>query len=408
MPTTAPMAVMLLLGLLLGLADMATCGEIVSAAKVLKEADESIAKIRAGTLVVLTAPNAKVKVTQLRHEFPFGTAIAHQLWGEKASADVREKYQQILKENFNHAVHENALKWYHTQRQPGEPNWKDADTVLEWCEKNGISMRGHCIYWGIEKYVNGWLKELDDKALRAELEKRAKDVTARYKGRILEYDLNNEMIHGNYYSKRFGEEITKEMFNWAKASDPNAILYVNDYSILSGGDGPKYIAHIKKLLEMGTPIGGIGCQGHFGKSVNASHVKRTLDALAQFNLPIKITEYDVDNPDDKAKAEALETFYKVCFGHPAVAGVLMWGFWEGAHWRPNAALWKKDFTPTPAAETYRRLLFKDWWTTWEGQADAAGRCEVRAFFGKHAVEAGGKRVEVELKKADGKTELTVK
>lgn len=328
--------------------------------------------------------------------------------GEKTPADVREKYQQLLKENFNHAVHENALKWYHTQNKPGEPNWKDADAVLEWCEKNGLSMRGHCIYWGIEQFVNGWLKALDDQALRAALEKRGKEVTTRYKGRISEYDLNNEMIHGNYYAKRFGEEITKEMFNWAKAGDPNAILYVNDYNILSGNDGPKYIAHIKKLLEMGVPIGGIGCQGHFGKSVNGPKIKKTLDELAQFKLPIKITEYDVDNPDDKVKAESLEALYKVCFGHPAVAGVLMWGFWEGAHWRPNAALWRKDFTPTPAADTYRRLLFREWWTTWEGQADATGRCELRAFFGKHAVEADGKRVEVELKKADGKAEVTVK
>jgi len=112
--------------------------------------------------------------------------------------------------------------------------------------------------------------------------------------------------------------------------------------------------------------------------------------------------------DEKVKAESLETLYKVCFAHPSVEGILMWGFWEGKHWRPKAALWKMDFSPTPTAETYRRLIFKDWWTTFEGQADATGRCEVRAFYGKHAVEANGKRVEIDLKKVDAKTEIVVK
>jgi endo-1,4-beta-xylanase len=36
----------------------------------------------------------------------------------------------------------------------------------------------------------------------------------------------------------------------------------------------------------------------------------------------------------------------MCFAHPSVEGILMWGFWQGKHWRPNAFLWKKDWTPT--------------------------------------------------------------
>jgi hypothetical protein len=31
----------------------------------------------------------------------------------------------------------------------------------------------------------------------------------------------------------------------------------------------------------------------------------------------------------------------------------MWGFWEGAHWRPKAALWKRNWDMTPAARAYR-------------------------------------------------------
>ncbi len=374
---------------------------LAQASGIKESCDEAVRRHRMGKLVVQAAPGAAVKVAMLRHEFLFGTAIAHQVWN--AAPDVKENYLRILRENFNHAVHENALKWGHTERAQGQVSFNDAERVLSWCEQNGITMRGHCVFWGVEKFVNPWVKNLDDAALRAALEKRAKGVASRFKGRIREYDLNNEMIHGDWYAKRLGPGITKEMFMWFKAADPGAILYVNDYNIMSGNETPRYVEHVRSLLERGVPVGGIGDQAHFGGNrVDGAHVRASLDGLAQFKLPIKITEFDVNSPDEQRKAETLETVYRIAFAHPAVEGILMWGFWEGAHWRPRAALWRRDFTPTQAAETYRNLVFKEWWTNFEGKADASGKCEVDAFFGRHAVESGGRRVEVNLRKADGR------
>ena len=85
----------------------------------------------------------------------------------------------------------------------------------------------------------------------------------------------------------------------------------------------------------------------------------------------------------------------------------MWGFWEGAHWRPKAALWNRDFTPRPAALKYRELVFDRWWTRWEGTADAKGECRVRAFYGRHLVEAGSAIREITLAKAAGKVEVAM-
>jgi hypothetical protein len=90
-----------------------------------------------------------------------------------------------------------------------------------------------------------------------------------------------------------------------------------------------------------------------------------------------------------------------------VDGILMWGFWEGAHWRPKAALWKRDFSPTPSADAYRDLVFNRWWTRFEGRAGADGVCRVPAFLGRHRVEAGGKSVEVDLLKAGGAAEAAL-
>jgi hypothetical protein len=80
----------------------------------------------------------------------------------------------------------------------------------------------------------------------------------------------------------------------------------------------------------------------------------------------------------------------------------MWGFWEEANWIPVSSLYRRDWSPTPAAEAYRDLVFRQWWTRWQGKADAQGGCEVRAFFGKHRVTAGGKEQIIELKPAQPK------
>jgi len=373
-----------------------------------EDAQSAIRRLRMGTLVVQTAPDAAVKVTQLRHEFWFGTAINRRMFQnlDDPSPDAR-KYLEILRTHFNSAVHENEMKWYSTERNaPGEPDYSMADRMLAWCEKNGLAMRGHTIFWGIEQYVQKWQKGLDDAALRAAVEKRAKEVTSHYKGRIAEFDLNNEMMHGDWYAKRLGPAITADMFRWAREGNPDARLYVNDYGILQSGGGA-YAKHIQGFLDRGIPVGGIGIQGHSGGHIDPAKVKATLDRLAAFKLPIKITEFDMDTADEAAKARGHEALYRTCFAHPAVDGILIWGFWEGCHWRPKAAIWKKDWTPTPAAEAHRRLVYEEWWTRFEGKADAAGRCEVPAFFGRHRVEADGKAVEATLAKAEGSKSIRI-
>ena len=111
---------------------------------------------------------------------------------------------------------------------------------------------------------------------------------------------------------------------------------------------------------------------------------RSLDELAKFDLPIRITEYNFPGQrskyytgdrtakltpeEEKAKAEALTQFYRICFAHPAVTGIMMWGFWEGANWIPQSSLYKRDWTPTPAAGAYRELVLNKWWTRWILQA----------------------------------------
>lgn len=114
--------------------------------------------------------------------------------------------------------------------------------------------------------------------------------------------------------------------------------------------------------------------------------------MAQFGLPIKITEFDVIAPTEAEKARILTDVYRVAFAHPAVDGILMWGFWEGAHWAPKAALFKKDWEPLPIAKAYLDLVYNQWWTKLDGFTNKVGELPVGAFFGEYilSIDTGNK------------------
>jgi endo-1,4-beta-xylanase len=372
----------------------------------------AIRQHRMGTIVVEVTPGATVRVEQQRHAFWFGAALANQAFDGRMDPSDAARYKQVFLENFNSAVTENALKWASMEREKGGVDYSTVDAILGWTDANEIPLRGHNIYWGIRQFVQPWVMAMDSTELKRTLEARARDIGRRYRGRFAEYDLNNEMIHGNYYADRLGKRITLEMAQWVRAEDPDAQLWLNDYDILTGRRLNDYIAHIRELVAMGVPVAGIGVQGHLhDESFDPHALRRSLDALAKLNLPIRVTEFNMPGQRSKfyedrslvmtaeqeqAKARDLVDYYRICFANPSVTGILMWGFWEGANWIPASSLYKRDWSPTPAATAYRDLVYGEWWTRWEGTADENGRCEVPAFFGTQHVLVDNLKVIVEL------------
>ena len=382
------------------------------------ELNQSIADNRKGTIIIKAKPGANVTIDQTKHEFWFGCALPNGVFSGSMSEEEQNIFKQKFLENFNSAVTENAVKWGNMERRKGEINYTVVDNILEWTEENNIPLRGHNIFWGIPKFVQPWVKELNDEQLEQTLKERAETLTARYKGRFEEYDLNNEMVHGNYYEDRLGADITKKMTDWAKAGDPDIKLYLNDYDILTGNKLPEYLAQIRLLLKTGVPVAGIGVQGHLhGETFDRTELKNALDSLAQFNLPIKITEFNIPGQrskyygdrelkltvqEEELKAKELVDYYRICFAHPAVEGILMWGFWEGANWIPVSSLFRKDWSPTPAANAYQNLIFEEWWTRENVKANNEGELTVRAFYGTYRITVNGETKKVDLEKAKGK------
>jgi endo-1,4-beta-xylanase len=266
-------------------------------------------------------------------------------------------------------------------------------------------MRGHCMFWAKQEFILPWVKELNDEELRAAVTRRAFDVVKHFKGRIDEFDLNNEMVHGDFYRRRLGYEIINEMARLARESNPEVVLYVNDYGVLDiGYNTNAFILQIENLLASGAPISGIGCQGHLSSAIPiitpTERIQKTLDRLSAFNLPIKITECLFVFDDEQLQAQELRRLFPIYFAHPKVEAIIMWGFWEGAHWQPQAAMWKKDWIPAPQALAYRDLVFNKWWTRISGKTDSNGIFKTDAFYGDYIITSNGSSRKVTLRKKD--------
>ncbi len=380
---------------------------------------KAIESLRKGTLQIKGEPGAKVKIEQEKHEFWFGCAISSNVFAQNSKmseSDIR-MYKEKFLENFNSAVTENAVKWGSMERTRGEIDYLTPDNILDWTEANDLPCRGHNLYWGIDQFVQKWVKDLDDEELREALEKRGIETANHFKGRFVEYDLNNEMIHGNYYAERLGDGITREMADWVLEGDKNAKLWVNDYDILTGGRLDDYLKQIRTLKEEGVPIAGIGVQGHLhGETFSREKLKSSLDSLGQFGLPIRITEFNMPGQrskyyEDKAlklteeeelqKAKEIADYYRICFAHPAVDGILMWGFWEGANWIKASSLYYRDWSPTPALKTYQDLIFREWNTSLSLTLDENGEADVPAFFGDYKISSGQEELHISLEKKKG-------
>jgi len=216
-----------------------------------------------------------VRYEQIRHDFEFGTAIAARMTVDKQTSQKKgineadwQKYESIVVNYFNAVVAENAMKWCVMEDTEGPRPERVATAVAmeAWARERNLKMRGHTIFWGVEKWLAEWTRahtELPPDQLAARMQARLGHVLSLFDGRINEWDLNNEMMHEDVFGTAMGWENGTEYFKWAKAVAPNMDFYVNDFGVLQGFKIDLYVEHIRELLDHGAAIGGIGDQAHF-------------------------------------------------------------------------------------------------------------------------------------------------
>lgn len=362
---------------------------------------ERIERIRKGDLTVRVrdlagaiVPDAVVKVDQQRHYFRFGSAVPASRLLDTVNPD-NLRFQEEVARLFNTVTFENDLKW----PAIGDGSLSTVNRAVDWLKAHDIDVRGHCLLWGSYKHLPPALRELRGDELLAACKAHVADYATRMRGKVYLWDVVNEAGSNVEVWDSIGWESFADSFRWARAADPDVRLCYNDYGIID--ERPEYRAkvaqRVRYLLDHGAPVDALGIQGHMHSPLTPIvRVLEILDEWAAFGKDLEITEYDVGLRDDQMHAEYTRDILTAAFSHPSVKSFIMWGFWEGSHWRARdgGAMVRRDWSNRPASDIYQDLVFHQWWTHWQGKTNAAGDTTLRAFYGRHqvTVEAQGKTV----------------
>lgn len=376
------------------------------------DADDRIEILRKGdfSISVRNSEGKSIKGAQVayrlkRHEFLFGTAINYGAFSNEG--EFGKQYRQFILDHFSALVCENEMKWYYTERHRDEELFEPAEALLRFAEDNELKMRGHCLFWAKSDRNENWVKGLEGDELRTEMEDHAESILSRFAGRLVAWDVNNEMLDGQFFRDELGDDIVSWMHKEAARRDPSAELFVNEYGIFGVPEKTeRYIELIKDLQSKGAPIHGIGIQSHdsdrltddpAAKAIDDGRAEGflsdpltpdvflgTLDRLwSETGLPIHLTEISSRTPSAEHRGKTLDMLFRLGFSHESVEAILLWGFAEGVHWMgSDAVLMNADGTLNPAGEHISRL-FREEWTT--AGSDTSSESMFRGFYGTYEV-----------------------
>ncbi len=344
---------------------------------------------------------AVVNINMKKHKFGFGTAVAvSRLIGTDYDADVyREKLQDLSGngKSFNLVVIENALKWptWESTWPTDKQGTADAITTLRnW----DLKVRGHNLVWPGWNYLPDDIEANSNNPdyITQRIQEHITEIAGYpgIKGEIFEWDVINEAVHNHDLANVYGtEDVYKDWFDLAEAADPDAKLFLNDYSIInnSGMDfssQEKYHSLIQNLLNAGAKLEGIGIQGHFQFPLTSpQRIYEIIEDFAVHDLDIEITEYDTKDVDDHIAANYIRDVMTIAFSHPKVTQFLMWGFWDGAHYKNQAPIFYSDWTIKLSGEMFINLVFNQWWTDASLISDNNGNVSVNGYLGDYDITA---------------------
>lgn len=219
-----------------------------------------------------------------------------------------EQAALVIKE-FNSITAENDMKPISVHPKEGVWTWEKADEIANFCRKNNIKLRGHCLAWHSQfcdwMFVDKKGKPVKKEVLYARMKEHITTVMKRYADVVYAWDVFNECIEDNARSKeplrksKFfdlvgSDEFIRKAFEFAAEADPNAQLFYNDYNECDPVKRDRIYNLVKSMKDAGIKVDGIGMQGHY--NIYGPSEKDFEDALVKYSSlvdHVHITELDI-------------------------------------------------------------------------------------------------------------------
>ena len=345
---------------------------------------------RSLVLILLLATNAGVALAQSLREqaekrgLLVGAAVEPALFAEAP-------YASTLAREFNMVEPENVMKWGTVRPAQNKFNFGPGDKVVAFAQAHKMKVRGHCLLWS--EYNPAWLSKgsFTPEQLSKLLQEHITTVMKHYSGKVFAWDVVNESFLANgkiepsiWYDSpgiglaEKGTAYIEQAFRWARAADPDALLFYNDYD--TEGLNPKsdaVYAMVKDFKKRGVPIDGVGIQAHI-LNLDMKEIESlaaNLTRLTALGVQVHFTEMDVAVPlaangvpldqEDLARQAGIYRFVaKACLQQRGCTAFQTWGFTDKYSWIPGytkgakgrALLFDQEYQPKPAYNALREVL----------------------------------------------------
>ncbi|MFC8514208.1 endo-1,4-beta-xylanase [Streptomyces sp. NPDC057257] len=325
----------------------------------------SLAALVTSVAVLFTAPAAHAADTPLRD---LATAKGKVIGTAVTGSKLTGTYGDIAGAQFNSLTPGNAMKWGSVEPTQGSFNWTEADQIVAFAQAHNQQVRGHTLVWHNQN--PSWLTNgsWTSAQLSSLLQNHISTEVGRYKGRIAAWDVVNEPFNedGTYRSTLWydglGADYIASALTWARAADPDAKLYINDYNVEGVGAKSNALYNlVKDLKSRGVPIDGVGLQAHLVLGQVPATLQQNIQRFADLGVDVAITELDVRMalPSDSTKLAQQAADYKAvlaaCVAVTRCAGVTVWGFTDSDSWVPStfpgygaATPYDENYAPKPA------------------------------------------------------------
>jgi endo-1,4-beta-xylanase len=313
-----------------------------------------------------------------------GTAVNPTLFAEPA-------YAATLAREFNLLEPENVMKWGTVRPDRATFNFKPGDQVVAFAQAHQMKVRGHCLVWS--EYNPAWLAQgrFTSAQMSELLRAHITTVMQHYAGQVFAWDVVNEVFEADGHIESSiwydqpgigfngrGTAYVEQAFRWARAADPHALLFYNDYDTegLNAKSDAVY-AMVKDFKRRGVPIDGVGLQMHiFNLSTKEiADLAANIARLTALGLQVHITEMDVGvsltkagqiraQADLQRQARIYRFVARACLQQRGCTALQTWGFTDKYTWVPGYTkgakgaplLFDQTYAPKPAYKTLLAVL----------------------------------------------------
>jgi endo-1,4-beta-xylanase len=258
------------------------------------------------------------------------------------------------------------MKWNILEPAPEVSAFGAGDAIVGYAASQGMRVKGHTLIW--HGATPSWVNALSAADLRIAVDRHIRNVSGHFRGRVHAWDVVNEAVaddgsglRDTVFRQRLGDGYIAEAFRLARAADPQARLFYNDY----GGEGMGAKSNriydlLRDLLAAGVPIDGVGLQMHVSANNRPSDgsIAANIRRLADLGLTVHISEMDVrisNVPGSQdARLEIQRATYhdivRVCVVEPRCEAITFWGFTDAHTWisGDSPLLFDARYAPKPA------------------------------------------------------------